>query len=340
MKKLLILSLIFVTILVLAACSSKEPAKTSTSGAEAYPFVSGGSLAKATSKAPVTTSAPITTLPEIDMDALYKKVFEDTSVYLGGSELKEIKDPDPSKNEILFYIQYSKDPSPSNFNFEITEYYTVKDISSDIIGECDKYSVKLHTQSVSPYRYTQIKDYYHSAYIDVLLTNLTYQEALTNPTEIKLFKVLTINDGENLYTVYNDMSLYKSNGDGSKLLKADQTVDMPYLYMMANVNEFSSDTLFTEYTQSKKEYKFGYLCNSDKNLGKVTEKYTVKDSRGKDRIYYLTENGTLYTETASRGSFHEDGTYIAVFVNYGDNKRYYLNAKESGIFDELIGNKD
>jgi hypothetical protein len=336
MKKLLILSLIFVTILVLAACSSKEPAKTSTSGAEAYPFVSGGSLATTTSKAPVTTAAPITTLPEIDMDALYKKVFEDTSVYLGGSELfmddKSLPELDYENKEAIFYI--GKGGINPNLDIMYNKYsvWKVKGITSEIFGSTDncKYSIRIVSQA--PYaKYVQILDYYHTKYLDVLLDNLTYDTANSLPVKDELIEVLRISDGNYTYRVYEDMSLYRESGKkGDPLMKSDISVDMPYIYAMYVANEIYQMKRTSDLAPR-------YVMNADRGNEKpITEINTINDRGEKSSTYYILDDGRVYSDIGTVAEFSEYGMDKWGFFLRADIRAYYDDAIKNGILMDII----
>lgn len=341
MKKLLILSLIFVMILFLEACSKKEPAQTTTpltslsisdTSTSAIKNITTSDPLISTTTPVTTTLPPVTTLPEIDMEALYKKIFDEQSELIGTDMNKEYPDPDFENNEALFY--YSKIINSSAQASSEFRIWKVKGITSDKCGTLkeSKYRIQREIQHAIPVE-TDILDYYHTKYLEVLLENLTYTTASGLPSSQKdnkkLVKVLTIYDGSSTYIIYDDMSLYKKNDSGKNpIMKADQTVDLPYLYMMACANDCSRN-YYNDYGASN------IYINKKSGFDNVYAE--IKSDSGKH--FLLCKDKTIYQKLDDWIEICTNGMIEDGFFGYiADITVVRKDAYEHGFIDDLIEN--
>lgn len=250
--------------------------------------------------------------PVIDMDELYRKVFENQSVRYTIEEAPNLEDLDRSKDPLLLYFQYFH-PQEGIQIFD--KIWVIEGATSSFAdGLLQKYSITSCNGPKTGHKFNFVSGYYHSAYLDVLFKNLIFEKVDKVPDDLTRFAIIKgdENNPDRSYSAYENMKLYyEENG---VVYCSVQNVDSPYLHMMARAywaKESNWDVLTAGITV--------YNLNIDES--KATKKVTVKESN-QDITYCIYPDGKVYSEIqeTSVGQSEKDAT---MFVYWGETRIYF-----------------
>ena len=250
--------------------------------------------------------------PVIDMDELYRKVFENQSKHYTFEEAPSLEDLDRSQDPLLLYFQYFHPQQGAQI---LDKVWVIEGATSSFAdGLLQKYSISSCNGPKGGHKFDFVSGYYHSAYLDVLFKNLTFEAVEKIPDDLIRFAIIKgdENNPDRSYSAYEDMKLYYEE-DGV-IYCSVQNVDSPYLHMMARAywaKESNWDVLTAGIAV--------YNLNLDES--KATKKVTVKESN-QDITYCIYPDGKVYSEVmeTSGGQCEKDMT---VFVYWGETRIYF-----------------
>lgn len=246
MKKKLLLMLICVLLAFCCACDGTLPTASPTEAPSASTGPTASpSVVPSPSESPTIAPSPTVTPfvppakpspeiepePEIDMDEMYQRVFVNQSVEYTEEEWNALPALDPTKGEAGMITYHNV-----NGAYQL-RYWRMSGISTDLAyGGLSKYKITTTDGSA----HARVEDYYYSAYLDVLLENLTFYVVDDEPDRpnytMMAFYLMDGSERGQEFVVYSDGRVYKEV-EGVTYC-SNETVDMPYLYTMAYVCEY------------------------------------------------------------------------------------------------------
>ena len=286
-----------------------------------------------TTKEPETTTTPITDQltmpmpaldpePVIDMDALYRKVFENHSKRYNLNETPELKDLDKSTDPVIMYF-LTFVPETKIFEDKI---WIIEGVSADVAnGLLEKYSVDPCNNFTSPADFfIKVHGYYHTAYLDVLFKNVTFEKTDKMPDVRELTRLAKIKGDENhpdrYYYAYEDMKLYyEENG---VVYRSVQNVDSPYLHVIPYLYHY--------------QWQVGSIIalNTDPDEEGTPKKVTVEESDGNLLEYSIYPSGKVYSQVIDKVlATHNEVPELKIAL-WGEYRRYFPTEEHFRAFYE------
>ena len=288
-----------------------------------------------TTKEPETTTTPITDRltmpmpaldpePVIDMDALYRKVFENHSKRYNLNETPELKDLDKSTDPVIMYF-LTFVPETKIFEDKI---WIIEGVSADVAnGLLEKYSVDpCDSNTTYAEHFVYVHGYYHTAYLDVLFKNVTFEKTDKMPDIRELTRLAKIRGDENhpdrYYYAYEDMKLYyEENG---VVYRSVQNVDSPYLHIIPYLYHY--------------QWQAGSIIafNTDLDEEGIPKKVTVEESDGNFLEYSIYPSGKVYSEIIDK-AIGTDSEVPEIKISLLGEYRAYFPTEE--LFRATYGDK-
>lgn len=306
MKKVLVTIVLCLAMVLAVACG--DPATSPTPSA-----IPSLSPSPSTTPSPSPSVSPSPSPgpdpePVIDTAELYQKVFVNQSVQYTVAEAPDYDELDSTKDEVsLALYYYGNQPEDAEL---LDKVWVVEGVSTDFAdGMLDKYVISpCYYMNLGPS--IEVSGYYHSAYLDVLFENVTFEtvEEVTAGA-IKMVALTDRNSAPNrVYVAYDDMKLYYE--EEGLLYRSEQSVDVAYLHMMGAVYV------------NKSIVNGGVLFNEEILEGGTPEQVTVELSNGERVDFSIYPSGKVYGENQNEWYANAESGDM-MFVYQGILNRYY-----------------